>query len=608
MVLRAIACLYQEAYTGHSRGVWVMSVCMFICRCGRMVVPFLSLYVTESLHYSEKQAGQLISMYGLGGMIGSYMAGKLVRPYGAIRVQVTMMIIAVPICLLVPHCTTSWSITSSVLFLALFCEGIRPANATAIAKLSQPGQQARSFSLQRTFINCGMSLGPAVGGVLAMYSFTLLFVVDASCMLACALWMWYMLGLGQIVSPEATTGAYAVQDKAENERDCGDVEARSSIASCAQVSSHTDEIRRRRDAYDHSQSGGTNLGRDERDSSNGEDSLDKTNKIDIDGSNTAGNRSARAGAGEETLLDWGEIGIDKICTPVDVTQSADSCMGNPVNQTQQDVASGCGDDSYRKAHATGVVKGDIAYAPPHAQSSREQADSERVERVLLRTDATQQVRDRKPLRDPIFLTFLVLNFFTFMALFQLFSTLPLYARDMYGFSKRQTGALFSMNTVLVIVFEMVLTTWSQTLDPMLTIGAGSFLITWGFGVFAFVHHPFIIYLGCTVMTVGQMLATPIASGFVAHRSIGKHQGEYMGVRSIVDSVAFILAPLMGTYIYTIDHEAVWYCCLGAGVFVSLGYICLSVVLRSCSRISRDGSVDETAPLIGADETTPLMRS
>lgn len=59
---------------------------------------------------------------------------------------------------------------------------------TAVAQRSVPAVRTRSLALVRLAVNLGMSVGPAVGGLLAVRHYRLLFVVDAvTCWVAAAL-------------------------------------------------------------------------------------------------------------------------------------------------------------------------------------------------------------------------------------------------------------------------------------------------------------------------------------------------------------------------------------------------------------------------------------
>ena len=55
--LRGLLRLYRDAYTGLPPSVWLLAVVMLINRCGTMVLAFLTLYLTQHLHYSIEQAG-----------------------------------------------------------------------------------------------------------------------------------------------------------------------------------------------------------------------------------------------------------------------------------------------------------------------------------------------------------------------------------------------------------------------------------------------------------------------------------------------------------------------------------------------------------------------
>lgn len=64
-------------------------------------------------------------------------------------------------------------------------DAFRPANSAATAHYSTPENTTRSYSLNRLASNLGWSIGPAVGGIVASYSYHLLFWVDGlTCIIA----------------------------------------------------------------------------------------------------------------------------------------------------------------------------------------------------------------------------------------------------------------------------------------------------------------------------------------------------------------------------------------------------------------------------------------
>ncbi|MEY4865202.1 MAG: hypothetical protein RLZZ114_631, partial [Bacteroidota bacterium] len=50
--MRKIRALYTDAFSGLTRDAWVLATIMFVNRSGTMVLPFLSLYLTQALHFS----------------------------------------------------------------------------------------------------------------------------------------------------------------------------------------------------------------------------------------------------------------------------------------------------------------------------------------------------------------------------------------------------------------------------------------------------------------------------------------------------------------------------------------------------------------------------
>src|SRR5205085_5870144 len=90
---------------------------------------------------------------------------------------------------------TSQLYLSIVIFLyAFMADMFRPAHSAAIAAYSTPQNRTRSVSLSRLAINLGFSVGPAIGGVIALYlGYKWLFVIDALSGVAAAAMLYFYL-------------------------------------------------------------------------------------------------------------------------------------------------------------------------------------------------------------------------------------------------------------------------------------------------------------------------------------------------------------------------------------------------------------------------------
>lgn len=167
--------IYLDSYRGLSRPSWMLSAVMLINRIGAMVSPFLGVYMVAELKFTLSQTGVVLSCFGLGAMAGSALGGWLTDKVGHFRVQLTSIILSVPVFFLLPLFRDVWSLAIGVFVLSTITETFRPANSVSISVYARPENITRSFSLNRMAINLGFSIGPALGGVLAAISFKLLF-------------------------------------------------------------------------------------------------------------------------------------------------------------------------------------------------------------------------------------------------------------------------------------------------------------------------------------------------------------------------------------------------------------------------------------------------
>ncbi|MDX5420180.1 MAG: MFS transporter [Hymenobacteraceae bacterium] len=170
--------LYRNAFGGLSRPAWMMSLVMFINRSGAMVTPFLAVYLTEVLDYSLKEAGMILSIYGLGSVCGSFLGGWLTDRVGHFKVQFLSLTVGGSLYFLLLNLREFEYMAAGVFILSLVNDTLRPANAASISYYAQPENVTRAFSLNRMALNLGFSIGPALGGLLAAISYRWLFIAD----------------------------------------------------------------------------------------------------------------------------------------------------------------------------------------------------------------------------------------------------------------------------------------------------------------------------------------------------------------------------------------------------------------------------------------------
>lgn len=171
--------IYADSFKGLSLESWMLSIVMLINRTGSMVLPFLGVYMVDHLKFSLEQSGLVLACFGIGSIVGSWLGGYLTDKIGEFYVQSTSLFLSVPLFCLYPLFDTPIALGSMVLLQSIVSEVFRPANSVAIAKYARPQNLTRAFSLNRMAVNLGFSIGPALGGLMAAYSYDLLFYGNA---------------------------------------------------------------------------------------------------------------------------------------------------------------------------------------------------------------------------------------------------------------------------------------------------------------------------------------------------------------------------------------------------------------------------------------------
>lgn len=193
--------LYQNAYAGLSRPVWLLAVVMLINRSGTMVLPYLSLYMTQQLRFSVRQAGIVLAIYGLGALLGTFLGGRLTDRVGFYWIQVGSLFFG-GLMLLALQLVTRFEWLCVVVFIfTTLGDSFRPANAAALAHYSTPANRTRAYSLNRLAINLGWAVGGGVGGLLAGIDYRLLFWADGLTCIGAATYLLFALPRPQRVQP-----------------------------------------------------------------------------------------------------------------------------------------------------------------------------------------------------------------------------------------------------------------------------------------------------------------------------------------------------------------------------------------------------------------------
>jgi MFS family permease len=177
----------HKIYSEFPRLFWTVVGVSFIDRIGgTLLFPFFALYITQKFEVGMTQAGILLGLSSLFGLIGSTIGGALTDKFG--RKQLILFgLVFSAISTLTFGLVTEISVLYPLMaFVGLLSNVAHPAHDAMIADVLPEKQRQEGFGILRVVGNLAWIIGPTIGGFLANIDFFYLFLVDAviSCIVA----------------------------------------------------------------------------------------------------------------------------------------------------------------------------------------------------------------------------------------------------------------------------------------------------------------------------------------------------------------------------------------------------------------------------------------
>ncbi|HJQ98368.1 MAG TPA: MFS transporter [Candidatus Polarisedimenticolaceae bacterium] len=185
-------------------------------------------------------------------------------------------------------------------------------------------------------------------------------------------------------------------------------------------------------------------------------------------------------------------------------------------------------------------------------------------------------------KNPLLITFLVACVPLAAVFFQHEGALPLdVVRDL-GMKESFFGWMFTINTILIVLFEVRLNLTTSHWSHGRSLATGGMFLAAGFGAMAFATTPLSVAATVVVWTIGEMILLPSMSNFVAEIAPADRRGEYMGLYSMSWGIAFAVGPWLGTVVLErFGRVTLW-----AGCFVAAALAAMALSrLPSPSRAS-----------------------
>jgi MFS family permease len=171
---------------------------------------------------------------------------------------------------------------------------------------------------------------------------------------------------------------------------------------------------------------------------------------------------------------------------------------------------------------------------------------------------------RTALRDRRVVTFVIAAMFAAMVDFQMGSTFALHVLK-EGFSAAAYGALISINGVLIVVFELFITTRVQRLQARPVIAIGYLLNGVGFALTGIAHTFPALAATVVIWTFAEMLYSPMSGTYITQIAPEQYRGRYAGLFVTMWSAGMLFGPTLGTLVFDHNEAILWWSCAVLGV-------------------------------------------
>jgi MFS family permease len=177
----------NKIYHEFPRLFWIVVTVSFVDGVGgTLLFPFFALYITQKFGVGMTQAGILLGISSLFGLVGSMVGGALTDKFGRKQLILFGLIFSAISTLGFGFVNNFAILFPLVIVVGLLSSVAQPAHQAMIADILPEKQRQEGFGILRVVGNLAWIIGPTIGGFLANINFFYLFVIDSiiSCFVA----------------------------------------------------------------------------------------------------------------------------------------------------------------------------------------------------------------------------------------------------------------------------------------------------------------------------------------------------------------------------------------------------------------------------------------
>ncbi len=170
---------FFEDYSKLPHSIFVLFFARVVYSMGNFVFPFLAIYLTKTLLFSEQKAGFYVMLATAAKIPGLLLGGKLSDIIGRKKVFIIFSFLSAFLILSCLMVSTKELIPWLLALSAVFNGGNYPALNAMVADMTNSDNRKAAFSLLYLGMNIGFAIGPLVAGFLYNNYLRLLFIGDA---------------------------------------------------------------------------------------------------------------------------------------------------------------------------------------------------------------------------------------------------------------------------------------------------------------------------------------------------------------------------------------------------------------------------------------------
>ncbi|MEM0448714.1 MAG: MFS transporter [Methanomassiliicoccales archaeon] len=148
-----------------------------------------------------------------------------------------------------------------------------------------------------------------------------------------------------------------------------------------------------------------------------------------------------------------------------------------------------------------------------------------------------------------FLTFCALCVPLFVMAGQFGTTFPVFANDRLGIGQFAIGLVFALNGLMVALLQMPLARWLSRYNMFGSMFFGTLIYAVGFLSLAFIWEEWGLAASMIVITLGEMVVTPVSTSLTAAYSHAEDRGRHMGIFGLIASMGWFSSSLVGGVLY-----------------------------------------------------------